>query len=65
MKTLIIKAIKKGTGWTLEAKNGELPTEGRIVSTRTQAYRDCVAMYPANSVWRGRKVNGGYRIDID
>lgn len=64
MKTLLIRAIKVEGGWTLEANNGDMPTEGRTVSTRKQAYAECDAMY-GNPAWRGRKVKGGYRIDVD
>ena len=64
MKTLLIRAIKVQEGWTPEAANGDMPTEGRAVSTRREAYAECDAMYN-NATWRGRKVKGGYRIDID
>jgi hypothetical protein len=63
-ETLIVKAIKVNGGWTLEASNGDRPTEGRVVVSRAQAYRDCEALYPANSAWQGHKVPGGYCIRV-
>jgi hypothetical protein len=63
MKTTMIRVVAVPGGWTLRADNGELPTEGRVVATQEQAYKELDAMYN-NTTWCGRKVKGGYRIDI-
>lgn len=62
--TVLIKAVKVDGGYIHRAENGELPTEGQVIKTRAAAYQELQAMY-ANSTWHGRKVHGGYRIDID
>lgn len=71
-KTLLIKAVpyRRGgrKGYCLKTEDGEYPQEGDIHfihSSRASAYRDAAAMWPPNSVWRGRKVKGGYRININ
>ena len=67
MKTMLIKAVKTENGYVLEGVNPdgetEYPQEGRAHTSRRKAYKDCKAMYD-NNAWHGRKVNGGYRIDI-
>ena len=64
MKKMIIRAIKVDGGWTLEAENGERPTEGRVVSSPKEAYAECQSMY-AGTTWQGRKIPSGYEIVID
>jgi hypothetical protein len=64
MKTLIVRAIKVDGGYTLEADNGNRPTEGRVVATKRKAYEECEAMYN-NDTWQGKKIASGYRIIID
>lgn len=65
MKTMIIKAERTKDGWRMIDSDGNYPQEGKIHTTRQSVYRDCAAMYPANSTWQGRKVSSGYRIIID
>jgi hypothetical protein len=33
--------------------------------TKKEAYKTAKLLWPANSVWHGRRVHGGYRIDVD
>lgn len=61
---IIIKAVKKGKGYCLKADNGEYPEDGYIHPTKQEAYRVCAKLYPANSVWKGKKVSSGYRISL-
>jgi hypothetical protein len=61
---LIIRAIKKDQGYTLQDDLGNYPTEGRLVSSRQKAYMECDAMYN-NDMWHGHKVKSGYSIMID
>jgi hypothetical protein len=61
---LIVRAVKKDNGYTLQDDMGNYPTEGRVVSNRSKAYIDCDAMYN-NDTWQGKKINSGYRIMID
>lgn len=64
VKTLLLRAIKRTDGWkiydTTQGHILDLP----VCKTRKEAYIVCSQAYPANSVWCGRRVHGGYRIDI-
>jgi len=51
---LIVRAVKKENGYTLQDDLGNYPTEGRIVSSRKIAYAECKAMY-GNDTWQGKK----------
>jgi hypothetical protein len=61
---MLIKAEKTDNGFTLVAKNGDMPQEGFAYATEKEAYAAAAQLYPANSTWHGRRVPGGYRIDI-
>jgi hypothetical protein len=65
MITMIIRAERVEGGWRMVDSDGNYPQEGKIHQTRQSVYRDCEAMYPANSTWQGRKIGSGYRIVID
>ena len=59
-----ITAKKNKNGkWVMVAEDGVLPQGGKEHRSRFSVYRHCKAMYPANSVWSGRKVHRGYYID--
>jgi len=64
--TMLIKAEKTASGrYTLVAENGDKPQEGFEYDTEKLAYAAVSQLYPANSIWPGRRVPGGYRIDIE
>jgi hypothetical protein len=63
-KTLLIKAVPFRGGYCLKAENGEYPQDRRVNPSRASAYRDAAQIWPKNSDWHGRKVKGGYRIDL-
>jgi hypothetical protein len=63
-KTLLIKAVPYRGGYCLKAENGEYPQGKFVHPSRASAYLDAALMWPANSVWHGRKVQGGYRINL-
>jgi len=63
---LLIKAEKQASGrYALVAEDGSKPQEGFEHDTAKQAYEDARQLWPANSVWHGRRVPGGYRIEIE
>ena len=63
---MIIKAIKKENGtWIMADENGNLVQEGHEHKTRKSVYNDCNAMYPFDSVWKGKKVRSGFYIDAE
>lgn len=64
-QTMLIKAVKTDAGYILIAENGDRPQEGFAHPTAAAAYADAAQMYPPNSVWRGNRVSGGYRIEIE
>jgi len=47
---------------TQELVGGQCPD---YAATRAQLYRDCEKIFPSNSVWCGRRVHGGYSIQVD
>ncbi len=63
-RTLLIKAVPYRGGYTLKTENGEYPQDKYVHPSRASAYRDAALLWRADSVWRGRKVRGGYRINI-
>lgn len=63
-RTYLIKAVPYRGGYTLKGEDGEYVQEKYIHPSRASAYRDAESLWPKNSVWHGRKVKGGYRIDI-
>ena len=65
MKKLIIKAVKCDGGYRLEDNEGNCPQEGLTHPSRQAAYQDAALLWPYNSTWQGRKVQGGYEIVID
>ena len=65
MTTMIIKAAKVDGGYRMIDEEGNYPQEGKTHKSAQSLYRDCAAMYPANSTWQGEKVAGGYQIVID
>jgi len=50
--------MDKTTG---EIVGGECPDYAR---TRSQMYRDCEIMWGSGSPWYGRRVHGGYSIEV-
>jgi len=63
-KTMLITVVKTERGYEISTDDGV----GDYSSPRTSraaCYKDCEALWPYNSAWAGRKVKGGYRIDID
>ena len=65
--SMIIRAKRVATcQWMAEAANGELtPLERQTFESNTAVYDALAKTYPANSDWHGRKINGGFKIDID
>jgi hypothetical protein len=62
-KTMLVKAVKVDGGYQLDA-NGCRDYDGAQTS-RAKCYENAKLLWPSNSVWHGRKVSGGYRIDIE
>jgi len=62
--TLMIQAKPYKGGYRLIATNGDKPSENYVYSSRAEAYKACAQMYPSNSSWRGKKVTGGFRINL-
>lgn len=61
--------IEHAAGYVLTANNGRNGTiyadaDEHIYPTRKAAYDACRSRWPSNSVWHGRKVGRGYRIDL-
>jgi hypothetical protein len=63
-KTLLIKAVPCRGGYCLKAENGEYPQEKFVHPSRASAYRDAAQMWAPRWPWFGRKVKGGFRIEI-
>lgn len=59
-----IKAVPYRMGYTLKTEEGEYPEEKYVYPSRASAYQNAARLWPRNSGWHGRKVKGGYRIDI-
>lgn len=71
--TMLIKArlatdlgMPNATGYRLCGVNpgGKMEIEEGSYPTSRAAYDDAKLLWPANSTWRGRRVSGGYRIQI-
>jgi hypothetical protein len=62
-KTMLVKAIKVEGGYQLDA-DGVRNMDG-VQTSRAKCYENAKLLWPKNSTWNGRKVSGGYRIDID
>lgn len=63
-KMLLMKAIPMEGGYILEGPQGERPGVAYVYSSKPEAYKAASVIWPANSVWEGKKVPGGYRIHI-
>lgn len=64
-KTLKIKVIRDISGlWMIVDTNTYYPIDESRYHTRKEGYDACECMYPSNSIWHGRRVHGGYRVDI-
>ena len=61
---MLIKAVPMKGGYVLKAENGAYPEEKYVHSSRAEAYKAAASLYPVNSVWKGRKVSGGFSISI-
>lgn len=63
----IITAVQNENGkWVLKAKtSGEFVEEGYEHDTKARALADAKILYPANSVWCGHEVRGGWKIKVD
>ena len=65
----VLKAVRVSAGnWILwNYTTDDLIGEERAIqfATRQEAYDFCERSWPANSVWEGRRVHGGYSIKID
>jgi len=64
MKQLKINIVKVESGYICQAKNGEMPFEGRVHPSKVAAYADLDAAY-RNNTWRGHKTKTGYQITTD
>lgn len=67
-QTMIIKAEKQDDGtYRLAGINekGEKETQEIEYKNKVDAYHDAKLLWPANSVWQGRKIRSGYKIVID
>lgn len=61
-KTMLVKAVKVEDGYILDADGCQ---EYDIVrKSRAECYKAAAELWPSNSVWNGRKVSGGWRINI-
>lgn len=63
-----VKAHKISRGnWILwDTTNDTLIGEERAYQyeTRKEAYEACYQMWPENSTWKGKRVDGGYSIEV-
>jgi len=65
-KYMLIKAVKQTNGaYILEATNGDRPMENFEHPTAKAAYDAAAQLYPAYSVWHGKRVPGGFRIELE
>ena len=63
--TMLIKAERTIDGkYILVAENEDHPLENYEHDTEKDAYAAAAKIFPANSIWRGRRVPGGFRIDL-
>jgi hypothetical protein len=53
------------TGYTLTDGNGKELQERYVYNTRKDALAAARKLWPANSVWHGRNVRNGWRIEVD
>lgn len=69
MTTHIIQAKRQGGKWVLVDITDNYRVLGEetpyYFETRKEAYDYCEKSWPLNSVWNGRRVHGGYRIEVD
>lgn len=64
-KYVLIKAVKCRKGGWMLVDDWKTPVdEGYCYPTRTAAYGAAHKYWPSNSVWKGKKISGGYRITI-
>jgi hypothetical protein len=63
-KTMLVKVVRTDNGYEIETDGG-VGDYSCPRKSRQECYRDCEALWPANSTWVGHKVHGGYRITIN
>jgi hypothetical protein len=62
-KTMLVKAVKVDGGYILDADGCR--DYDHVRTSRSLCYKAAEALWPYSSAWAGRKVKGGYRINID
>ena len=65
MKRLAINIVKTEPGYVCIASNGDLPFEGRVHATRTEAMEHLWAAYRDHEVWHTRETRRGVSIQVD
>jgi len=61
----LIRAIEVVGGYQLRAPDGSYPQEGFVHPTKDAAMDAASKLWPSNSVWEGRRVQGGWSIKPD
>jgi hypothetical protein len=64
MKMTIFPTPNLNGKFTLTDKNGNEQQEGYEYNTREQALEAARMLWPPNSVWKGKRVRNGWRIEI-
>lgn len=62
---LTIKVERTEDGWKLVDENGNDAQEGFEYDTKAEALQAATQLWPANSVWHGRKVRDGWQIETE
>lgn len=60
---MVIRAEQTEDGWKLVDSTGSDAQEGFEYDSKREALKAAEQLWPANSVWRGRKVRDGWQID--
>ena len=63
-KTLLLQAIRCDDHWIIKDISNDEIIDFPSCRTRKNAYDMCALAYPYNSVWNGKRVHDGYRINI-
>jgi hypothetical protein len=65
---MIIKAEKQQNGMYRMVginEKGEKEIQEIEYKSKQSAYHDAYLLWPENSVWQGKKIKSGYKINID
>jgi hypothetical protein len=65
MKIIITASGAEGEYRLQSTDDGLYTQPGVVHKSRVAAYKDARLLWPANSPWQGRKVRGGWEIEID